>query len=279
MSNYIMHIGQAHTNLHNLIQDKSFNEWSSAEKVIPDDAWKLLQENQHLKPGSCEQFRAKVISHIIGGALPLLITALFVAAIYGLYVSGAAYYVYSKAVTTIGPLAQSLFNTITQNAANMAISGGSVLVAGVILTRPTVYEAIGSFFGSCCGTITGAGFVGFFSNIHAAGYNWWYNKYQFEQRQEKIKENQASVAKILKDTYDDMAKNMETALDKDKNVPQDLKLLKDQASSLQKKIAPIQHIFSKIGIEQNEYDEITLLFEKEIQAIINYQHTDDDSTF
>jgi hypothetical protein len=283
MSNYIMHIGQAHANLHNLIQDKAFSDRSSAEKIMPDDALNLLKANHKLKPTCGEECSAKLIGHIIGGALPLVITALFGAAIYGLYITGAAYYIYSQAIAVIGPLAQSLFNTMTQNAASMAISGGSFLVAGIVLTRPVVYEAIGAFFGSCCGSccgsITAAGFVSFFSNVHATGYNWWYNKYQFEHRQEKIKENHISAIKVLKDTYDDMSQSVKSALEKDKNTPADLKTLKEQASLLQKKLPSIQYIFHTYGIDRNEFEEITLQFDKEIQAIVNYQHSDDNPTF
>lgn len=281
MSTYLMHIGQPHANLHNLVSDPHFSDRSSAEKVMPQEALKLIHENQRLEPGSFEKCRANVIGHIIGGALPLAITGLCAGAFYALYVTGAAYFIYSKAIAVIAPLAQSLFATITQNAANMAISGGTFVVAGVVLTRQPVYEAIGSFFascfGSCCGTVAGAGIVGFFKNVHSVGYNWWYNKYQFTQREAKIKENTASALNILKNTYNDMADNLKQDLEKDKSNAENLKTLKSQAAKLHKQLPAIQHIFAKNGIADNEYEDISINLNKEIEAVVGYTPADDSS--
>ncbi len=282
MSNYVMHIGQPHANLHNWVNDAHFSSSSSAAKVIPQEAIKLLHENKDLHPSTFEKCRANAIGHIIGGALPAVITGLCIGALYALYTSGAAYTIYNYAVTTIEPLAQSLFATITQNAANMAISGGSLVVAGVVLTRPQVYEAIGSFFtscfGSCCGSVTGAGIVGFLKNFHAVGYNWWYNKYRFTQREAKIKDNHASVLNILKNTYNDMAENLKQDLEKDKSDAQKLKTLKAQAHTLQKRLPAIQHILLHKGIANNEYQDIILNLEKEMEAVAHYTPEDDATT-
>ncbi len=279
MASYTLMLGRAHTNIHSLIVDNSLKGNSSPEKVIPEEALKLLKENQQLEPSCCEQWRAKVISHIIGGALPLAIAAIFAAAMYALYITGAAYAIYTQAIAVIGPFAQNAFNTITQNATNMAISGGAVLATGVVLTRAPVYEAIGSCLGSCCGTVTGAGIVGFFYNIHAIGYNWWYNTYQFDHREAIIKQNHGSALKILKETYDEMADNMQQALKQDENNPHNLKVLKEQAETLQKKFIPIEQIFIKYGIEKNEYEEITLKLDEAVNGVIDYDPQNNEATF
>ncbi len=249
-----LNIGQPNFNIHQL-ETFPLTKGSSRTVIMPQKVLDLLNANEELSPGWFESLRAKTIAIVIGGVLPLIVTALFCAAIYGAYQYGLLTTFLQNASTTITTLAQEAFAAMNTSSATLAASAGGALTLGYILTRPAVSSAIGSFFGSLFGTFTGAGLFDLFKKMQGLGYNWWYDKYRFPERLDQIKQNQETIVTVLKDTYDDMAK----ALRQNQTPEQRLRIL-----VLKDSLPIIRAIMVKQGITENSIQEITLEFEKAI---------------
>lgn len=249
-------IGQPNSNLHQ-IQTSPLSKSSSRVAIMPQKVLDLLQTNRILSPGCFERFRAKTIAVVVGGFLPLIITALFGFTVYQVYLSGIFVNALQVAATRISLWAQTAFKAISNSTVTLAASSGGVLTLGYIITRPAVSSAIGSFFGSLFGSFTGTGIANLFKKLQGFGYDWWYDKYQFPQRVEEIKDNEKTIVVVLKDTYDEMGKALKI---KEKSIAvKDLSLLKDR-------LPIIRAIMVKQGITQNNAEEITLEFEKSIES-------------
>lgn len=262
-----LQLGQSHANLEKLAS-ANLTKHSSKQYVMTANALELISENQRLAPGSFERFRAKTIGIGIGGVLPIAITGIFSLVIYGLYQNGTLAIIYQKTQAAVSALATKAFAAMTANSATIAASSGGALAAAFALTRPGVYEAIGSFFGSLFGSFTGTGLYQFVRETQSVGYNWWYNKYRFTEREQAIQSNKGTVIMLLADAYNDMAADLKETLNKEKENAKAVEKLKDTASMLKKRLPIIHEIFERQGIQNNKCEEITLQLEKAIGTVL-----------
>lgn len=251
-------VGNPSQNIHQLAT-VTLNRRSPIEKVMPKAVVELLQQNDALKPSGFEKLRAKSLSLLIGGAMPFAITALFGGALYGSYQLMMAASLYDK----IALLAKQQFDRMTQSALGIASSTTGIVVTTFILTRPQVYDGIASLLGTFMGNV--AAFL--FTRIEKNGYEGWYESYRFEERQKSIDSNMASVVHLLTDTYNDIGDELKEQLRYQHKDLKGKQQLKTTANTLKKRIPIIHFIMQKNGIRVNQCDEITLKFEKAINAI------------
>lgn len=261
-----LQLGQNQANINALVKTK-LTKYSPKETVMTEYALELIRKNQELAPGRFEQFRAKAVAIIIGGALPIAISALFVAEIYGLYQTGSLAILAHKIEATITGVAIKVFAGITASKTATAATTGGAVLATVVLTQKDTKEVIGSFFGSLFGTLTGSGIARFVKETQTAGYNWWYDKYQFPQRLKSIESNKDTIVTFLEDTYNDLSGYLKDNYDKCRQDANALRKFHDIVGNLKEKLPTIHEIFQKQGISYNKCIEITLQFEKAIRII------------
>lgn len=262
-----LQLGQSQENVNALVKLK-LTKYSPEKVVMTDHALELIKKNQELAPGKFEEFRAKCIGVVVGGALPLAITGIFSLTLYKLYQTGTLSYLLQKIQTAVSAVATKAFAAMTANKATLAATTGGAALATFALTRPATKEAMGSFFGSLFGSFTGAGLMQFFKDSQSAGYHWWYDKYQFPERLKAIESNKEAMVTFLTDTYNDMSKYLEESLEKQEHQTNSLQHLHEIAKTLKEKLPTIHVIFQKQGISYNQSTEITLQFEKAIGIVL-----------
>lgn len=245
---------------------------SPIKTVAPKEVRDLWEQNQHIAPSSFEKFRAKVFSVIVGGALPVAIAILLGFAIYKVVQTSVFASAFSSLSNSISAAAQKVFTAITSSGASLAASAGGVIATSYIVTRPAVYDAIASFVGSLLGSFTGTSLAHYFNETQTAGYNWCYDSYKFDERTKKIENNNETIIKILTETYDDIALDLEKSLSQTSSLnAKSIQDLKSTASNLSKRIPIIQEIFDKHGIPHNKSAEITLKLEKSVGEVLDFQ--------
>lgn len=265
-----LQVGQPHLNLQ-LLEKSRLTAYSRKEKVLTPEVTELLRNNYHLKPSSFERLRAKTIAVLVGGALPIAISALFGFVFYGLYQTGALATAFQRIQAAVSQLAAKAFASITASSATVAASTGGAFIATYALTREPVYNAIGAFFGSLLGSFSGTSLANFVRETQKSGYNWWYSKYHFVEREQTIQNNNNTIVKELTDTYNDMAESILSELGQQAPTVQSVAQLKTRATALKQRLPVIQEILEKQEIPKNKCEEITFQLEKAIGKVLDQQ--------
>ena len=248
-----LEIGQSHTNLNHL-KTTPLTHSSPIHSIVPKEVMDLMKINKDLEVSRVERLRAKVISNIIGGTLPFIITAIFALVIYQIYQAGVLAGLGQQLLAKLAAFAQQAFSVISSSGASLTASAGGALTVGYILSREPVYNAIGSFFGSLFGTISASSIICLFKTLHDDGYNWWNNQYHFDERIQSIDTNKKAIISQLTEVYNEMGVALVKASD---DPHQNLTELRATAQLLEKRVVVIKEIFQKEGISLADADVIT----------------------
>ncbi len=231
------------------LEATQFTGASSIDQVVPQDVRALINQNKELTVSSFEQLRAKAFA-VGGTALPFAIVALGGIAIYKAALVPFAISGVVKLAKSISASAKHLFPILTNSPKNIAASLGGIGLVALILTRPSIKDGLSSFFESVYGTLItlGTKIAGYFNVTE--NYNALYAKYNFTAREGKISSNNDAILRLLKQTYNEVAIQLNDAI-RGKTLENDAEFIaqfQEKTKALGVKLNVIDNIFKNYGL-------------------------------